>query len=99
MSLFAYRGLNCPQRETVNDVLFRQPPFARNADTEPQFLESLSPMGIGVDHALHSFFFRERPPAPIEIEALQRGVDLNPCASLGCCIDDRGNIDRVRITL
>ena len=56
-------------------------------------------MRVGIDHAFHAFLLRERPPAPVEIEALRRGVDLDPRARLGRGIDDRGNIDRVGIAL
>ena len=92
---FAQLALNLPQRQTIHHVRFRQPAFARDADPEPQFLKPLGPVRVRVDHALHSLFLRERPPAPIEIEPLRRGVDLDPGAGLGGGLDDRRNVDRV----
>ena len=54
-------------------------------------------MRVGIDDALHSFFFRERPPTPIEIEPLRRGIDLDPRTGFGGGFDNRWDVDRVRI--
>ena len=85
------RGLDLPERQTVHDVLARQPPFPRDADAEPQFLEPLDAMRVGIDDAFHSFFFCERPPAPVEIETFWGGVDLNPSPGFRGGFDDCRN--------
>ena len=54
-------------------------------------------MRIGIDHAFHSFLFRPRPPPPVEIEALGRGIQLNPRPGRRGCIKQRRDIDNVRI--
>ena len=52
-------------------------------------------MGIGIDGAFHAFFFGERPPAPVEIEAAGIGVEFDDRARGGGGIEDGGNIQLV----
>ena len=45
-------------------------------------------MGVGIDDAFHAFLFRQRPPAPVEIEPLRCGIDFDPGSGLGRGIND-----------
>ena len=35
-------------------------------------------MRVGIDNTSHALLFRERPPAPVEIEAFRRSIQLDP---------------------
>src|SRR5262249_27205841 len=82
-SLFTFRAqrqLDLPQRQTIHHVVFNEPPFTRDANTEPQVLQSLPAMRVRIDNALDAFRFCQRPPSPVEIESFRRGVELDPCS-------------------
>src|SRR5262249_26478589 len=74
---------NFAQRQAIHQLWLGQPAFAREADAEPKILQSLVPMRVRIDYALHTFLFRQWPPPPIEIEPLRRGVELDPRAICG----------------
>src|ERR1041384_160015 len=80
-TLFPERAFDLPQRQAIHHVVFREPAFTGDADAEPKFVQSFDAVRVGVDHALHSFLLCQRPPAPVEIEAFWRSVDLDPGAS------------------
>src|SRR2546430_17165200 len=74
---FEFR-LDFAQRQTIHYIVFRQPAFTRDTDPEPQILETLDAVRVGIDHAFHSFFFGARPPTPVEIKPFRSGIELDP---------------------
>src|SRR4029453_917033 len=80
-------------------LLFWQPAFGCDADPEPQILETLGAMGVRIDYALNPFLFRQRPPAPVEIEAFRRGIELNPGAGARRGVENYRDINLVRVAL
>ena len=50
--------LDFAQRQTIHDVLFGEPAFARDADAEPQILQTLGAMSVWIDHTFNAFLFR-----------------------------------------
>src|SRR5439155_1189759 len=78
------------------DIVFGKPAFARDANAEPQILQSLRAMSVRVDYTFNTFLFGQRPPTPVQIQPLWRGVELNPCAGPCCRVQDCGNVDLVR---
>jgi hypothetical protein len=53
-------------------------------------------MSIGIDDTLHSLLFGRRPPAPVQIEALWRRIELNPRTGARRRVQDGRDIDLVR---
>ena len=54
-------------------------------------------MGVGIDDALNSFLFRQRPPAPVEIEAFRRSIELNPGAGARRRVENCGDVNLIRV--
>ena len=46
-----------PERQAIHHIAFLQPSFARGADAEPEVLQPIDGVGIGIDDALHALFF------------------------------------------
>ena len=44
-------------------------------------------VGIAVDHAFYSLAFGVLPVAPVKIQSVRIGVELNPCAGLSTGIN------------
>src|SRR5437763_6813823 len=72
------RFFNFPNRRAIDHVLFGEPAFARDTDSEPQILKTLGAMSIRINHAFDAFLFGQRPPPPVEVEPLGRGVKFDP---------------------
>jgi hypothetical protein len=53
------------QWQAIHHILFGEPAFARDPNAEPQILQTLSAMSVGVEYAFNTFLFGQRPPAPI----------------------------------
>src|SRR5260370_8256203 len=70
--------LHLSKRPTVHNVVLSQPSFACNTDPEPQVLKTLGAMRVGINHAFDSFFFCQRPPAPVEIYPFPPRIKLDP---------------------
>ena len=50
------RLFDLAQWQTIHDIIFCQPSFARNADAEPQILETLGAVSVGINYAFNSLF-------------------------------------------
>src|SRR5712691_2325897 len=85
------------RQQTVYNVVFRQPSFARNTDPEPQILETFDAVGVRIDYALHSSLFSARPPAPVEIKPFRSRVKLDPSAGTRRHIENCRDVDLVRL--
>ena len=96
-SLQSKRALHLAQRQTVYNVVFRQPSFTRDTNPEPQILETLGAVRVGIDHAFHSLLRGARPPTPLEIEPFRSRVELDPSAGFGRRIEDCRYINLVRL--
>src|SRR5436190_19044707 len=55
-------------------------------------------MRVRVNHTFNTFLFRKWPPPPVEIEALRRSVELNPCPRARRRIEDFRNINWIGIS-
>ena len=75
----------------------REPALARDADSEFQKLKLRGVVRVRVDCALHAFRFRERPPAPVHVEAARVCIDLDDGSSRGSGLDDRGVVHCIAI--
>ena len=52
------------ERQAIHHFLFGEPAFARDPNAEPQILQTLGAMSVGVDYTFNTFLFGQRPPAP-----------------------------------
>ena len=47
-------GLDFSERQTIHHIVSGEPALARDANAEPQILQTLSAMSVGVDHAFNT---------------------------------------------
>jgi hypothetical protein len=52
-------------------------------------------VSIGVNHAPDPFFFRQRPPAPVEIEPFRSSIEFDPGAGFRSGFEDRRDVNGV----
>ncbi len=81
--------------EAVHYVSFGQPAFASDVGSEAEVLELRDVMGIRVDDAAHAFSFRERPEAPVHVEAPPVPVEFNPGTGSRSGVDDAWDVEGV----
>ena len=95
-ALSSQRDLDLAKWQAIHHIVFGKPAFARDANAEPQILQSLRAMSVRVDYTFNTFLFGQRPPTPVQIQPLWRGVELNPCAGPCRRVQDCGDVDLVR---
>ena len=92
------RGEELIQRQSINDVAFLQPPFARHTGAQAQIAGLLVAVRVAIDDAFDASALGIRPEPPIHIETVGAGVELDPCAGCRGGIQNRRNIDLVSVT-
>src|SRR5204862_3273421 len=85
-----------PQRQAIQHIICGEPAFAREPNSKPQILQTVGAMSIGIDDTLPSLLFGQRPPAPVQIEALWCRIELNPCTGARRRVQYGRDIDLVR---
>src|SRR5947208_16252038 len=93
------RRFDSAERQTIHNVGFSQPAFARDPNAELQVLQSLRAMRVRIDHALDAFLFSQRPPSPIEIEPLRCCVEFHPDSSRARGLKHVPTIDHLNLAV
>ena len=85
--------------ECVDDVGFGEPAFASDAGAQAEVGGLLGAVGVAVDDAFDAFGFGVGPEAPVEVETVGAGVELDPGAGLGAGVDDGALVQFVGVAL
>jgi hypothetical protein len=67
----------------IDDIVSVQPPLPGNPDTYEEILQTVQVVSIGVDADPCPAFFSISQPAPIEIQAMGIGIELQHDAESG----------------
>src|SRR6266513_1784787 len=60
-ALSSQRDLDLAKWQAIHHIVFGKPAFARDANAEPQILQSLRAMSVRVDYTFNTFLFGQRP--------------------------------------
>ncbi len=77
-------------------MLARQPPLARDADTERHVCEACGIVGVGADRDDHAQVLRAPQDSPVQIETMRVGVDFDCDPASGCFLEDTVEVDFIR---
>src|SRR5258708_28476334 len=62
------------KRQSIDDVVFGEPAFARDSDAEGNELELLHTVRVRVDAELNALFLGQRQHAPVNVKPLGLGI-------------------------
>lgn len=87
------------ERAGVENILFAEPAFSREADAESEVVQALRGVGIGVDRAEHALVPCPFPPAPVHVQSHRAAIEFDDRSRLCRAVDDHRVIHRIRLAL